>query len=113
VVKWWRMRETLPVLLLLVSLGPAVHAQEAVTDTECSVRGFFHETWGETSQFGHGPFRVSRIQADRRRVIRAIASSTLQLAAAIPSSFRLLGVRGPPIGISVSTKAAFLWFAGS
>jgi hypothetical protein len=60
VVKWWRMRETLPVLLLLVSLGPAVHAQEAVTDTECSVRGFFHETWGETSQFGHGLKAVPR-----------------------------------------------------
>jgi hypothetical protein len=60
VVKRWRMRETLPVLLLLVSLGPAVHAQEAVADTECSVRGFFHETWGETSQFGHGLKAVPR-----------------------------------------------------
>ena len=54
------MRETLPVLLLLVSLGPAVHAQEAVTDTECSVRGFFHQTWSETSQFGHGLKAVPR-----------------------------------------------------
>ncbi len=29
-------------------------AQEAVTGTECSVRGFFHETWTETSQSAHG-----------------------------------------------------------
>jgi hypothetical protein len=45
---------------------------------------------------------------DRGRVIRAIASSTTQLAAAIPSSFKLSGVRGPPSGISVATRTAVL-----
>jgi hypothetical protein len=24
------------------------HAQETITDTGCSVRGFFHDTWSET-----------------------------------------------------------------
>jgi hypothetical protein len=36
------------------------HAQEAITDTGCSVRGFFHDTWSETSQFGHGLKAVPR-----------------------------------------------------
>ncbi len=36
------------------------HAHEAVTDTGCSVRGFFHDTCGETSQFGHGLKAVPR-----------------------------------------------------
>ncbi len=55
-----RMLETLLAFLLLVSLGPAAYAQEAVPDTGCSVRGFFHETWSETSQFGHGLKAVPR-----------------------------------------------------
>ena len=45
--------ETLLGFLLLISLSPA-YAQEAATCTGCSVRGFFHQTWSETSQFGHG-----------------------------------------------------------
>ena len=36
------------------------HPREAVTDTGCGVRGFFHDTWGETSQFGHGLKAVPR-----------------------------------------------------
>ncbi len=36
------------------------HPQEVVTDTGCSVRGFFHDTWSETSQFGHGLKAVPR-----------------------------------------------------
>ena len=36
------------------------HAQEAVTDTGCSVRGFLHDTWSETSQFCHGLKAVPR-----------------------------------------------------
>src|SRR5258706_1381876 len=36
------------------------HTQEVVTDTGCSVRGFFHDTWSETSQFGHGLKAVPR-----------------------------------------------------
>ena len=56
----WRMRETLPVLLLLVSLGPVGYAQEAVTGTECSVHGFIHQKWSEASQFGHGLKAVLR-----------------------------------------------------
>ena len=59
-VKRWRMRETLPVLLLLVSLGPAAYPQEAGTNTGCSVRGFFQETWNEASEFGHGLKAVPR-----------------------------------------------------
>src|SRR5260370_37909892 len=39
-------------------------AQEPTTDAGCSVRGFFHETWSETSQFGRG------LKAVPRRVIR-------------------------------------------
>src|SRR5258707_9470414 len=54
------MRETLPVLLLLVSLGPVGYAQEAVTNTGCSVHGFAHETWSEASQFGRGLKAVPR-----------------------------------------------------
>ncbi len=59
-VKRWRMRETLPVLLLLVSLGPAAYPQEAGTNTGCSVHGFAHETWREASQFGQGLKTVPR-----------------------------------------------------
>ncbi len=36
------------------------HAQEADTDAACSVRGFFHETWNEASQFGYGLTSVPR-----------------------------------------------------
>src|SRR5260370_31077046 len=54
------MRETLPVLLLLVSLGQVGCAQEAVTNTGCSVHGFAHETWSEASQFGRGLKAVPR-----------------------------------------------------
>src|SRR5258708_28054798 len=36
------------------------HAQAAVIDTGCSVRRFFHDTWSETSQFGHGLKAVPR-----------------------------------------------------
>jgi hypothetical protein len=36
------------------------HAPEAATDTACSVHGFFHETWTEASQFGHGLEAVPR-----------------------------------------------------
>ena len=35
-------------------------APEAATDTVCSVHGFFHETWTEASQFGHGLEAVPR-----------------------------------------------------
>ena len=59
-VKRWRMRETLPVLLLLLSLGPAAYPQEAGTNTGCSVHGFAHETWREASQFGQGLKAVPR-----------------------------------------------------
>ena len=55
-----RMVETLLALLLLVSLGPAAYAQELTTDAGCSVHGFFHDTWSETSQFGHGLKAVPR-----------------------------------------------------
>ncbi len=55
-----RMPETLLAFLLFVSLGPAAYAQEAVPDTGCGVRGFFRETWSETSQFGHGLKAVPR-----------------------------------------------------
>ncbi len=55
-----RMLEILLAFLLLVSLGPAAYAQEAVPDTGCGVRGFFHATWSETSQFGHGLKAVPR-----------------------------------------------------
>src|SRR5260370_8817343 len=54
------MLETPLAFLLLVNLGPAAHAQETVTDTGCSVRGFFHDTWSETSQFGRGLKAVPR-----------------------------------------------------
>jgi hypothetical protein len=50
---------------------------------------------------------------DRGRAIRAIVSSTAQTAAKKTSSFKLLGVRGPPRGMSVATSTAFLWFPGS
>lgn len=40
--------------LLLASLCPSAYAQETATDTGCTVRRFFHETWSETSQFGDG-----------------------------------------------------------
>ncbi len=46
--------------LLLVGICPAAYAQEAATATECTVRGFFHQTWSETSQFGHGLKAVPR-----------------------------------------------------
>jgi hypothetical protein len=36
------------------------HAHETVTDTGCSFRRFFHDTWSETSQFGHGLKAVPR-----------------------------------------------------
>ena len=36
------------------------HAQEEATSTGCSVREFFHQTWSETSQFGHGLKTVPR-----------------------------------------------------
>jgi|GEM_PF-727709 len=55
-----RMLETFLAFLLLVSLSPAAYAQEAVTDTGCSFRGFFRETWSETSQFSHGLKAVPR-----------------------------------------------------
>ena len=55
-----RTLETLLAFLLLVSLGPAGYAQMASTGTECRVRGFFHETWSETSQFGNGLKAVPR-----------------------------------------------------
>lgn len=35
-------------------------AQEAPTSAECTVHGFFHQTWTETSQFGHGLKAVPR-----------------------------------------------------
>src|SRR5260370_5217660 len=35
-------------------------AQELTTDAGCSVRGFFHETWSETSQFARGLKAVPR-----------------------------------------------------
>jgi len=35
-------------------------AQEAATGAGCSIRGFFHETWTETLQFGHGLKAVPR-----------------------------------------------------
>jgi hypothetical protein len=58
--KHLRILETSLAFLLFVTLGPALYAQEAVTDTECSVRRFFHETWSETSQFGRGLKAVPR-----------------------------------------------------
>jgi PAP2 superfamily len=36
------------------------HAQEALSQAGCSLRGFFHETWTETSQFGQGLKAVPR-----------------------------------------------------
>src|SRR5260370_26199979 len=57
------MRKTSLVFLLLASLGPAAHPQEAGTNTGCSVRGFFHETWDEASEFGHGLKAVPRSAA--------------------------------------------------
>ena len=59
-VKCLRLLETSLAFVLLVSFGPAVHAQEAVTDTGCTVHGFFHDTWSETSQFGRGLKAVPR-----------------------------------------------------
>jgi len=35
-------------------------AQEAATNVGCSVHGFFHDTWSETLQFGHGLKAVPR-----------------------------------------------------
>jgi hypothetical protein len=35
-------------------------AQDSATDAGCSIRRFFHETWTETSQFGHGLKAVPR-----------------------------------------------------
>jgi len=45
--------------------------------------------------------------------IRAIASSTTQLAAATSSSRKQPGICVPPRGMSVTIRTAFLWFAGS
>src|SRR3989441_9450003 len=59
-VKRLRMLGTFLALLLSVILGPATCAQEAVADTGCSVSGFFHVAWSETSQFGHGLKAVPR-----------------------------------------------------
>ena len=53
-----------------------------------------------------------RTEMDRGRVIRASASSTTQLVAVTPSNFKLFGVGGPPKGISVTTRTAFLGFVG-
>ncbi len=36
------------------------YAQEPTTDASCSVRRFFHDTWSETSEFGHGLKAVPR-----------------------------------------------------
>jgi hypothetical protein len=59
-----------------------------------------------------GETRRLRTQADRGRPTRAVVSSTTQINAAIPNNFRLFGVRGPPRGMSVATRTAFLGFAG-
>jgi hypothetical protein len=40
------------------------YAQETSTDKACSVHRFFHETWTEASQFGHG------VEAVPRNVVR-------------------------------------------
>ena len=37
---------------LLATMGVTAHAQE--TENPCNVSGFAHETWSETTQFGHG-----------------------------------------------------------
>lgn len=49
-----RMPKTLLTFFLLASVGPLAYAQEPETDAVCSLHGFIHETWRETSQFGHG-----------------------------------------------------------
>ena len=59
-VKRSRMLVTPLAFLLLASLGPAAYAQELTTDAGCSVRRFFHDTWSETSRFGHGLKAVPR-----------------------------------------------------
>jgi PAP2 superfamily protein len=56
----FRVLVTLLAILLLASLGPAAYSQDAATDGGCSAREFFHETWSETSQFGHGLKAVPR-----------------------------------------------------
>src|SRR5260370_17758494 len=48
------------VVMLLVSVGPATCAQEHGAGTGCSVRGFFHQTWSETSEIGSGMKAVPR-----------------------------------------------------
>lgn len=35
-------------------------AQDAATNAPCSLRGFFHDTWSEATQFGHGLKDVPR-----------------------------------------------------
>ena len=46
--------------LVLASLGPSAYSQDAVTVGGCNFGGFFHQTWNETSQFGHGLKAVPR-----------------------------------------------------
>ncbi len=36
------------------------HIEEAAEDPRCSIGGFFHETWTEATQFGHGLKAVPR-----------------------------------------------------
>jgi hypothetical protein len=54
------MTRTLLTLFLLATLGSVAFAQEPETNTECSVHGFFHETWSEAAQFGDGLKAVPR-----------------------------------------------------
>jgi hypothetical protein len=49
-----KLLETFAASLLLMSLCPVAYAQEADMGTGCTVHGFFHQTWSETSQFGQG-----------------------------------------------------------
>src|SRR5260370_21621968 len=63
------------------------HPREAVTDTGCGVRGFFHDTWGETSQFGHGLKAVSR---------SAVRPSNFKLELPIFAATGVLVAKGDP-----------------
>jgi hypothetical protein len=87
----------------------------------CAFPHLESEMWGIRSdgeftspRCGPPGFQLPSFTAmDRGRMIRAIASSTTQLAAATSSSHRLTGVCDPPKGISVATKTAFPRLAGS
>jgi hypothetical protein len=48
------------ILVLLLLVAPSVTAHADPADNPCNVSGFAHQTWSETTQFGHGLKSVPR-----------------------------------------------------